>query len=371
MDYPFPLIRFDAEGRLDLSDAYAVGMGEWDKRVILYGYQDFPVGVDADLERRRIVEETVSSGLKYVSDEDSRDIGTAHPDGNLWDNGADAIEELTHLLRVRAYVLGRFSEDVIRQGRPLATIEEALVPIYLLHRFQLQAVGKFIGGQYFNYAMRGDGQAATRQVDADKQRAAIAVLLATLDPAVLRLPQSIVDSLPARPPGFEKSRETFPNNTGSTFDPLGPARSAVALTLEVLLDPARASRMIVANAADSAMPGFHELTDSLLDRTWYAGPRTVIDGAIQRAVNIALLERLLLLTFDAEVSADVRALAAAAVNDLDTWLSPGNDRQGNSLWRAQHVLAREMIRQAREDPARLEKLVPVAVPPGSPIGSFQ
>jgi hypothetical protein len=253
----------------------------------------------------------------------------------------------------------------------LATIEEALVPIYLLHRFQLQAVGKFIGGQYFNYAMRGDGQAAARQVDADKQRAAIAVLLATLDPAVLRLPKSIIDLLPARPPGFEKSRETFPNNTGSTFDPLGPARSAVALTLEVLLDPARASRMVVANAADDAMPGFHELTDMLLDRTWYASPRAGIDGAIQRTVNIALLERLLLLTFDAEVSADVRALAAGAVNELDNWLAPGSDRQGDSLWRAHHVLARQMIRQAREDPASLEKFVPVTVPPGSPIGSFQ
>jgi hypothetical protein len=163
----------------------------------------------------------------------------------------------------------------------------------------------------------------------------------------------------------------LPNNTGSTFDPLGPARSSVALTLEVLLDPARASRMVVANATDNAMPGFHELTDALLDRTWFASPRAGIDGAIQRAVNIALLERLLLLAFDAEVAADVRALAAAAVSELDTWLSPGNDRQGDSLWRAHQVFARQMIRQAREDPASLEKLVPVAVPPGSPIGSLQ
>jgi hypothetical protein len=109
----------------------------------------------------------------------------------------------------------------------------------------------------------------------------------------------------------------------------------------------------------------------LLDRTWYASPRAGIDGAIQRTVNIALLERLLLLTFDAEVSADVRALAAGAVNELDNWLAPGSDRQGDSLWRAHHVLARQIIRQAREDPASLEKFVPVTVPPGSPIGSFQ
>lgn len=371
MDYPFPLIRFGADGQLDLSDAYAVGMGEWDRRVILYAYQDFPDGVDADAERQRIVEETVSSGLKYVSDEDSRAIGTAHPDGNLWDNGAEAIEELTHLLRVRAYALERFSESVIRRGRPLATIEEALVPIYLLHRFQLEAVGKLVGGQYFNYAMKGDGQLATREVDPDKQREAIAALLVTLDPAVLRLPDSIVELLPARPPGFEKSRETFPNNTGSTFDPLGPARSAAALTVNVLLDPARGSRMAVANAMDSAMPGFHELTDSLLDRTWFASPRGGIDGAIQRATNIVVLEKLLLLSLDPAVPAEVRGIATGAVSTLEAWLSPGSGRQGGAVWRAHYLLARQMIEQARHDPASLEKLVPVTVPPGSPIGSLQ
>ena len=51
MDYPFPLIRFDQKGGLDLSDAYGVGMGEWDKRVILYAYQDFPKGTDANQAR--------------------------------------------------------------------------------------------------------------------------------------------------------------------------------------------------------------------------------------------------------------------------------------------------------------------------------
>jgi hypothetical protein len=344
-------------------------MGDWDKRVILYAYQDFPDGADADLERDKIVAATVASGLRYVSDEDSRDLGTAHPDGNLWDNGADAIDELEHLLRVRAYALGRFSENAIRIGRPLATLEEALVPLYLLHRFQLQAVGKFIGGQYFNYALRGDGQVAPRAVSAEKQRAAIAALLGTLDPAELRLSESILEFLPARPPGFRKSRETFPNGTGPTFDPLGAAQSAAALTLEVLLNPQRGARMMAGNAADSDTPGFHELTDALLGKSWFAPPLAGSDGAIQRVVNIAVLERLLLLSFDDAASADVRAVAVEAVNSLERRLSDGASRDGATIWRAHYSLAQQMIRQAREDPASLEKLVPVTVPPGSPIGS--
>jgi hypothetical protein len=185
------------------------------------------------------------------------------------------------------------------------------------------------------------------------------------------LPDSIVALLPARPPGFAKTRETFPNNTGLTFDPLGPARSAAALTVEVLLDPARGSRMVAANAVDNAVPGFHELTDSLLDRTWFASPRGGVDGSIQRATNIVVLEKLLLLSLDPAVPAEVRGIAVGAVSTLEGWLAPGNTRQGGAVWRAHYLLGRQMIEQARHDPASLEKLVPVTVPPGSPIGSLQ
>jgi hypothetical protein len=140
MDYPFPVIRFDGGGHLDLSRAYDSGIGGWDKRVILYGYQDFPANVDAAAKREAIVGETIRT-YRYVADGDSRGVGTAHPYGNLWDNGTDAIAELEHLMRVRAHALGEFSERNIRPGRPLAAIEEVLVPVYLLHRYQLQAVG--------------------------------------------------------------------------------------------------------------------------------------------------------------------------------------------------------------------------------------
>jgi hypothetical protein len=259
MDYPFPLVRFDDEGNLDLGDAYDVGIGEWDKRVILYGYQDFADGVDEAAERDRIMAETIDAGFAFVADSDSRAVGTAHPAGNLWDNGADSIAELEHLLRVRAYALSRFSENNIRPGRPLATLEEVLVPLYLLHRFQLHAVGKLVGGQEFSYAMRGDGQEVTSTVPGDRQREAIAALVATLNPSVLRVPENVLRLIPPRPPGNPKSRETFPTNTGKVFEPMGAAQSAASLTLEVLLEPSRAARMIASSARDASLPGFGEL----------------------------------------------------------------------------------------------------------------
>ena len=240
MDYPHPLIRFDENGDLDLSDAYAVGIGEWDKRVILWGYQDFPDGTDAQAARARIMADTLDAGYAYVSDADSRPVGSAHPLGNLWDNGADSIAELDKLLRVRAYALGRFSQNNIRPGEPLATLEEVLVPLYLLHRFQLIAVGKNIGGESFTYAMRGDGQVIGTPVPPDRQREAITALLDTLRPEVLRLPENVLRLIPPRPPGHPKSRETFPSHTGAVFEPFGAAESAATLTLDVhLLDSQR------------------------------------------------------------------------------------------------------------------------------------
>jgi len=370
MDYPFPLIRFDDNGNVDLSDAYGSGIGAWDVSVIKYGYQDYAEGEDAEEERDKIIAETIASGLRFVADSDSRAVGSAHPDGNLWDNGTDALAELEHLLRVRAYALGRFSERNIRPGRPLATLEEALVPIYLLHRYQLQAAGKLIGGQYFSYALRGDGQDVTELVSAARQRAAMAALLGTLDPVALRLPDKLLNALPARPPGHRKSREAFPTATGPTFDPLGPARSAVSLTLDVLLEPGRAARLVAANARQGELPGFDELTAALMDATWFSARQPGIDGAIQRGSNDLVLQRLMQLSVAGNANADVRAIALDSVSGLDDWLSGRATGESDAVWRAHYTQARQQIRRMLDDPRGLGELSPVAAPPGDPIGDY-
>jgi hypothetical protein len=368
MDYPFPLVTIDANGELDLSRAYETGIGEWDVRTVLYGYQDFPDGVDRAAERERIMQETIAAGWKFVADQHSRDVGSAHPDGSLWDNGEDAIAELARLLRVRAIALQRFGERNIEAGRPLATLEDVLVPIYLLHRYQVQAVGKLIGGQYFSYALRGDGQPATGPVAPARQRAAIDALLATLAPDVLRLPASLAGLIPPRPPGFPRTRELFPSQTGDVFDALGPATSSAALTLEALLEPGRAARMNAAHALRRESPGFGELLGSLVDATWYASPVSGFEGALQRSVNDQLLLRLMQLAVNDTIDTGVRASALAAVDGLGDRLPERSARAPDDAWRAHYEHARFAIRRMREDPAGIVTLALPEPPPGSPIG---
>ena len=363
MDYPFPLVRIAADGRLDVSDAYAVGIGEWDKRTVLYAYQDFPEGTDRAAARSQIIDDTLTQGFKYVGDADSRSVSASHPDGNLWDNGADSIAELERLMRVREIALQRFSERNIRIGRPLATIEEVLVPIYLLHRFQIQAVGKLVGGQYFNYQLRGDTQADAHPVAVARQQQAIEALLAMLDPAVLKLPQGLADAITPRVPNSPKSRETFAGATGINFDAIAPARSAVALTLQVLLDPARAARL-----ERTGVPGFRAVTGGLLDASWYAQSGDGIEATIQRQTNMQVLYGLLGLAFDASADTDVRATSLAAVQELDAWLAERSPR--DATLRAHFSFARNEISRLQADPTAIELLVPATVPPGSPIGSY-
>jgi hypothetical protein len=361
MDYPAPLVRITAEGDLDLSEAYDVGIGEWDKRTVLYAYQDFPDDVDRAKERADILRETFRQGFKYVADMDSRAVSTSHPDGNLWDNGADAIAELEHLMRVREIALQRFSERNIRIGRPLSTIEETLVPIYLLHRFQIQAVGKLIGGQYFNYRLRADSQADARPVAMARQQQAIDALLATLDPTVLSLPQSLVDTITPRVPNNPKSRETFAGTTGMNFDAIAPARSSVALTLQVLLDPHRAARLERAGSI-----GFDTIAQGLLNASWYAEPAKGMEAAIQRQTNMQVLYGLLGLAFDESADTDVRAQAYASVSELQAWLSRRGP--GDRALRAQFRFAEREIQRLMDDPDAIKALAPATVPPGSPIG---
>ncbi len=360
MDYPFPLVTFTENGELDFSSAYDDGIGSWDKRAVLYAYQDFADTVDADAARLEIVEETIKLGYKYVADSDSRAISSAHPDGNLWDNGADAIEELEHLLRLRAYALAGMSQNNIRRGRPLAMLEEVLVPVYLLHRFQIQAVGKLIGGSYFDYAMRGDGQGTITPVVAARQREAIDALIATLAPAVLRLPADLASRIPPRPPGHPKTRETFAGFTGIVFDELAPARSAVAMTLDVLLDPVRAARL-----SRGGEPDFAEVSDRLLTLAWFDDAD---DKAIQRVTGDVLLTHLLQLSVNPENDSQVRAVALTAVNRLDRWLAENS--ADDAAANAHYALARLQIERMRADPASVELILPVVPPPGGPIGAM-
>src|SRR5690606_6747935 len=228
------------------------------------GYQDITPNVKETAALDSILRDGARRGLTFLSDQDARPVGSAHPQTHLWDNGANAVRELDRMLRVRQVALERFGERAIRNGRPLATIEEALVPLYLHHRYQTEAAVKSVGGAYYTYALRGinDDDAFTR-VHANEQRAALDAVLRTIAPQTLRLPQSVLDIIPPRPYGYGGGAELFDRWTGLVFDAVSPAASAADMTLSLLLDAQRAARLVQQKALDTSLPGLEDVLASI------------------------------------------------------------------------------------------------------------
>src|SRR5690606_19065907 len=218
------------------------------------GYQDITPNVKETAALDSILRDGARRGLTFLSDQDARPVGSAHPQTHLWDNGANAVRELGRMLRVRQVALERFGERAIRAGRPLATLEEALVPLYLHHRCQTEAAVKSVGGAYYNYALRGETSNEYRRVQAPEQRAALNAVLRTVQPATLKLPLSVVEMLPPRPYGVGGSQELFDRYTGLVFDAVSPAASAAGMSLSLLLGPHPGARLGPLNALDPSLP---------------------------------------------------------------------------------------------------------------------
>lgn len=370
MDYPAPKVNINEDGTLDLSEAYDTGIGEWDKVSVAYGYQDFPEGTDEKEGLNEILDQAREDGLLFISDSDARPSGGAHPRAHLWDNGTDAIDQLHHVMRVREIALNNFSESNIPSGTPMATLEDALVPIYLFHRYQIEGTVKLVGGMDYAYNLRADGQKGPEPVNPDQQRAALDAMLTTLSPEALRMPDKILELIPPRPIGYYGSRELFNSHSDPAFDPLGAAETAAHATTSLLFNTNRAARLVDFEARNSAHLGLAEMTDRVVSKTWEADPEEGYEGAIQRTVNFVTLYNMLSLAANEEASSQVRAVMNEKLIELYDFLNNEEKATDSEQWLAAYNYGAKMIDDFMEDPERFKELTPpLTPPPGSPIGS--
>jgi hypothetical protein len=367
MDYPPPLYSLNSDGTIDVSKAYTTEIGGWDKRAVLYGYQDFPAGTDNDGALKGIMNETLKEGYLFITDGDSRPAGSAHPLAHLWDNGANAADELNRLMVIRKHLLDNFSEKAIRQDAPMATIEEVLVPIYLLHRYQVEAASKMIGGIYYTYAVKNDGQVTTKFISTAEQWKAFNALMATIGPDALSLPEKLIEKIPPRPDGYPRTRELFKARTGLTFDPTAAAESAAATTLAFMLQPERAARLVEYQARDSNQPGLIAVLDKLIAQTWKAPQQTGYSGELQRLVNNLTLKQLLTLAATSTAPESVRGIALLEIDGLKKWMNVAmKTASGNQ--KANLLFGLSQIDQFEKNPSQFKPAPIVNMPDGSPIG---
>ncbi|MBS1662779.1 MAG: zinc-dependent metalloprotease [Bacteroidetes bacterium] len=364
MDYPYPRFNLKPDGTLDLSDVYAKGIGSWDKRTIIWGYSDFPKSADEDAALERIMKETLKDGYKYIPDVG----GMTHPQSNQWDDGVNAIDQLDKLMKIRRLLLDRFSEKAIPKDAPMATLEEVLVPIYLLHRYQVEAAAKSLGGLYFTHAVKNDGQEPTKMVDPAEQWRAFGALMNTLSPDALALPEELIRKIPPRPSGYPSTIETFGGHTGPTFDPIAVAEAAAGNTLSYLLDHERAARLIEFQSRDAAQPGLLAVLDSLFDRTWKKTLQPGYKGELQILVDNLTLKYLLGLAADPKNGENVRGEALLKINELKDYMKSTLAGSSNPKLRAALYFGLAQIGQFEDDPNKFVPQPALEMPPGAPIG---
>ncbi|MGH7502206.1 MAG: zinc-dependent metalloprotease [Longimicrobiales bacterium] len=363
LDYPHPLVTLRNDGSFDLSNVYENGIGEWDSVAVTWGYQDFAEGTDEQAALDRILDEAWERDLRYMSNQDTE----THPGVDQWANGTDAAAELDRMMEVRRVALSRFGERTIRHGMPMATMEEALVPIYLHHRYQVDAAASTLGGLHYIYSIRGDGREPFRRASGDEQRTALRSLLATLRPSVLALPASVVNTIPPRPSGWGDHREMFPRYTGNVFDAISPAVVAADMVYAGLFDAERAARLVEQHALEPSLPGLEEIIDQSLAAAFDAPAASPYEEEIRRAVQRVAIDRLMNLAENARMP-QVRAIAThrleQSAQSAFTVAQDGNAQAGPHI----ALLTRDVRRFLDRPLSPYSPTVAPAAPPGAPIG---
>ena len=368
MDYPHPLIKMK-DGRIDLSEAYDDKIGAFDKLSIEFGYQDFPEGTNEKQALEDIIQRGLKQGLSFLSDQDARPAGSTHPYTHLWDNGTDPADELNRMMDIRSVVLKNFGEKNIRTGAPMAMLEEVLVPMYFMHRYQTEAASKVVGGLDYRYAMRGDGQPVTKLLDPSWQLKALDALLRTTQPASLKLPESLLSQIPPRPLGYYRHRELIKTKTDLAFDPLSLAETAADLTFSLLLHPARANRIFEHHARDSRQPSLEVVLDKIIQSA-FRQDGNGMDAAVQMSTATAALSNLTTLAASPEASSPVKGLVMLKLEKLKAGMIK-NQAVMNSEWSGFSTWCIGVINQLREHPQDFKPADILPAPPGQPIGTTE
>jgi hypothetical protein len=359
MDYPHPTITLN-NGEVDLSNAYAVGIGDWDKVTVAYSYAEFDKGANETTELNKILNKAKNDGLRFITDSDARAQGGAHALAHLWDNGKTASGELNNVLAVRKKAIDNFSIDNIRTNEPYSVLEDVFVPLYFFHRYQAEAAAKVVGGLDYNYAVKGDNQLTVKTVDVSSQKEALSALIKTIDANTLAIPKNKLELFPPRAFGYRKTRESFKGKTGVAFDPLSAASTASDMTLSLLLHPQRANRMIQQKSLNANQLGLEDMLNTIINNTFKKNHDDSYLNEVQQMVNLNVLKYIMNLAISDETFFQVKALANAAIRDIVL------SSLSLDAYKMQYNL---LIQQYSDNPTDFKLPSSPGIPDGSPIGS--
>ena len=352
MDYPAPRVKLTA-GKIDLSDAYGKDIGDWDRFIVDWMYADVPAGAAGE-KALAAKARAAAEHLRFVQDNDARPVGSGHPAGAIWDDGADSVAELDRMMAVRKVAIDQFGEQALKPGEALEALRRKFVPIYLLHRYQVEAAAKSVGGVDFGYGVKGDRNAAATVVPGERQRAALSALLAAIKPEALDTPERLI--------------EVFATAGGPIYDSLVAADVGTGIVVEALTAPERLNRLVDQHRRDATEPGVGEVTGRLLAAAFAPAAGRYAEIAHRTQTRTVL---------DLAYAARLAATSPGAASEIDQALAdlavklraePGTDpsERAHRLHLAALLTDKDELKRVLADP----KMRP-ETPPGMPIGAAE
>ena len=370
MDYPHPLIKITND-EIDLSEAYAVGIGEWDKVSVAYSYSEFNSENEKN-ELNNILDNAYNDGLRFITDSDARAKSGAHANAHLWDNDNDVVKGLNNILSVRDKAINDFSKFNIKSYETYSKLEDVFVPLYFLHRYQTEAVVKLIAGLDYNYATRDDNQTIVENVSFDRQNKALTSLLKTINVKNLAIPKSKLKLFPPRAYNYPRTRESFKSMTGVSFDPFSAVSTASEMSLSLLLNPERMNRLVVqsslSNASSKNMNLSYLLTTLTINtfKTQYNQADEDSNKYIfenQQVINNNYLKFLLNLASNRKSFFHVKSEANKEIRSIARFLS---SKKNKNIYSSEYL---RTINKFNTKPELFELKSSPKIPDGSPIGS--
>ena len=370
MDYPHPLIKITND-EIDLSEAYAEGIGDWDKVSVAYSYSEFD-SENEKVELKNILDNAYANGLRFITDSDARANNGAHANAHLWDNENDIVKGLNDILLVRNKAINDFSKFNIKSFETYSKLEDVFVPLYFLHRYQTEAVVKLIAGLDYNYATRDDNQTVVNDVSFSRQSKALASIIKTLEVKNLAIPKSKLELFPPRAYNYPRTRESFKSMTGVSFDPFSAVSTASEMSLSLLLNPERMNRLIVQSSL-SKTPlqnmNLNYLLTTLTNNTFktkYNFNSKNYDKYMfenQQVINNNYLKFLLNLASNKKSFFQVKSVANKEIRNIATFLS---SKKNKNIYSSEYL---NTIRKFNTKPELFELISSPKIPDGSPIGS--
>jgi hypothetical protein len=360
MDYPHPLIN-TVDDQLNFIDSYDNKIGAWDVRAIIYGYSQIPDGEIETEYLSKLITQTENEGFLFITDQDARPKGSIHPYSHLWDNGKDPVEELIRINKLRKRSLVNFDSGALPLGTPMSELEKVLVPVYLMHRYQVDATSKLIGGLDYKYALNDHDTLKTYElISPEKQQAAASVILETVSAEFLTIPEKVLNLIPPPAFGYKRTREVLKGNTGLSFDQLSSAEAAANYSFEFLLEPSRLNRLYLQDQADWSLPDYIDLINSKV----FDDQTDQISFAVQKILSIHYLK----LLKEKSVNKQVAAILMWKLNEIQELLFHKKFNRLSDDNKAHRQFIRRMINHGLDPKINYELPEIPMMPPGSPIG---